>query len=265
MLRDDTIAYWEAWKRAVGTEACMGEAGFLWNLEVGYPQEVIVQITESLGVSVVHGPATALSAEEVNADLYSQLSEQEQDAYAQALYGESAADLQEFNETGAVPEGRDDSFAAGGCLGASWSEVGSIWDLGRTVGPEILELELTLKETQFDEVRADYGDCAAGVGLDGIDGPEDLDQMLLDATEVENPAPPEELDALLALTDEVNVACDSIWATGSREAYAHALSVVRDRHPELFDAQIERYEDALDEITLDKEFLMFLATEAGRA
>lgn len=263
VLRDDTIAYWEAWKRSKITANCMRDAGFTWHLDVGYPQESIARVAESLGVRALSTTVTP-SGEELNATSYEQMDARQQDAYSRALQGESAADMWELSRTGSVPEGRDDTFASGGCLGQAWNEVPGVWSLSREVGPEILDVELEIKESEFGEVRAAYANCAADVGLDGIDGPESIDQVLLDATNADTAVSPVELDSLVALADEVTTECGAIWATGSNEAYAHALSVVRARHGDLFDTHIRNYEAVLPEIRMDVEFLAFLSGEAGR-
>lgn len=50
-LRDDTIAFWEAYKQEVFVKACMENAGFQYLEDALYPGEVVQEIARSLGVA----------------------------------------------------------------------------------------------------------------------------------------------------------------------------------------------------------------------
>lgn len=264
VLRDDTIAYWEAWRRAEHTANCMREAGFTWEPEVLYPQPSIDAIASSLSIPVTLRPL-APSAAAANADAFEQLDPRQQDLYSHALYGESAEEMRDFSESGAAPIGRERSFAQGGCIGEARAAVSSVWDLRREVGPEVLAVELEIKRDGFDAVRADYGACAADLGLNDIDGPEDVDQLLAEATAIETAAQSREFEELLSVTGQVTSECGDIWARGSHEAYARAVSVVRERHPDLFDEHLENYAGLLNDISGDEAFTAHLSAVAGRS
>jgi hypothetical protein len=237
----------------------MRDAGFTWYPEVEYPQETVEAIAKALAVQR-SDKAEVARPDDLNASTYASLKDGEKDRFARLLVGESAKDLEEFNQTGLIPEGKDDSFGLGGCVGVARQRVGSIWDLKNTVGSEILEAEKDIKETQFGKVRDAYAACAADLGLNDVDDPADLDELLFQATSLDTRATEgSELDALVELTDRVSSGCQEIWATGSAEAEAHALSIVRDRHPELFDAQVKRYGNTLAEVSADRSFAAFLA------
>lgn len=145
VLRDDTIALWEAWQRDVVTAACMVEVGFTWMPEVLYPSEDMVRIAEHVGAlapgEVHEPPLTEGVGVDANLATRATLSEGQLDAYYQALVGESAADIR-YLETngGAEPEHRaDGTFAEGGCAGQSLDEVGSLWDVKRHYAEEVLK------------------------------------------------------------------------------------------------------------------------------
>jgi hypothetical protein len=49
-LRDDTIAYWEAFQREQVIADCMAAAGFAYVLDVAFPTEAVVAIAEGQGL-----------------------------------------------------------------------------------------------------------------------------------------------------------------------------------------------------------------------
>lgn len=190
MLRDDAVAYWEAWTRDRATAACMEQAGFTWYPEVAYPEETVVAIAEMLGISRSDEVATRVAgAEGRNRQMYDALKPAARDRYARVLYGESAADLDYVIETGLVPRGRDDSFATGGCTGQSRERVGSIWDLKNVLGPELLDAEKVIKSTQFGDFRDEYEACASALGLNSVTGPDDIDRLLTASSSGDDGAP----------------------------------------------------------------------------
>ena len=251
-LRDDAIGYWEAWKRGTQTSRCMADAGFVWRAEVAYPEEVVTEIARLLDIERTT-PVDSSDIEAQNARAYLALGDAEKNRYSLALLGETSADMSQVSETGLIPDGRGADFAAGGCVGESLTDVGSVWDLERSVGTDLLEAERAFKESSFGGVRERYAACAREQGLEGVDGPDSIDGLLSAASEADLPQ-------ILEKTDKVQAACGDIWAVGSAEAYAAALGSVREKYPDLFDSQEKRYSGALDELAADQEFLRFLAT-----
>lgn len=109
--------------------------------------------------------------------------------------------------------------------------------------------------------------CAAEAGLKGVDGPEDLDAILVSATGTDAEVARTDPDALARIvetTGRVGAECEFIWNGGSAEARARALSLVYERYPKVFEAQVERYSGTLERIAADDEFLSFVATVASR-
>ncbi len=172
LLRDDTIAYWEAWKRGSLTAACMEDAGYTWHLEADFPEDRVSEITTSLGVARV-GADDGTPPNELNAASYAALDSEDRDRYALALWGESAEDIDQLIDTGAAPEGRDDSFAMGGCLGAAKAEIGSVWDLKGQIGPDLAGRESEITDDHFEHKNlvdahiARYADAMAKISADG--------------------------------------------------------------------------------------------------
>lgn len=256
VLRDDMIAYWEAWRRDTKTAECMQAAGFAWQPEALYPREVVEMIATEL---VVRPSAVKRELpEQANARAAQALSSSDLERYDRALYGESAADMAALSATGRAPAGRDGArFGRGGCVGLAEAAVGSVWDLPRAVETEITAQEIAIKDSPaFAEVRAEYASCAAQQGLAHVDGPEDLDQLLVSADASGDPAA---LDEAVQSTDAVDGECQQIWARGSAEARAHAASLVRAAHARQFNAHERRYAHVIEQINEDEQFKEFVA------
>lgn len=75
---------------------------------------------------------------------------------------------------------------------------------------------------------------------------------------------PDALARIVETTGRVGAECEFIWNGGSAEARARALSLVYERYPKVFEAQVERYSGTLERIAADDEFLSFVATVASR-
>jgi hypothetical protein len=140
-LRDETIAYWEAYQREQLTAACMADAGFDYTPAVSFPTRDTVEIAEGLGAqdrAASLGPRGSSSPATRNRDVERALSAGERDRYDQTLLGESAADVAEADRTGEVPAGRRaDEFATGGCVGLSKAAIPSVWDARRQLTADL--------------------------------------------------------------------------------------------------------------------------------
>lgn len=161
LARDDLIAFWEVWRRGQVTAQCMAESGFEWTPEVDYPVEALLGGVDLLGLDLSTASATTGPApQEVNAMTLEGLAPAEKERYYQALHGESQDDMERVELTGELPEGRGDDFAAGGCYGRAMDEIGSIWDLKRTLGAEALTSSMSSLQERypelFEEQRARY-------------------------------------------------------------------------------------------------------------
>lgn len=167
LLRDDTIAYWESWKRDSLTATCMVDAGLTWHVEAAFPEDRVSEIAISLGVAPV-GADDGTPPDELNAASYAALDGEGRDRYALALWGESAEDIDQLLGTGATPEGRDDSFAMGGCVGAGMEAVGSIWDLKRLLeAPGASDAGSDAHKNLLDTQAARYANALEKLSEDG--------------------------------------------------------------------------------------------------
>lgn len=137
LLRDDAIAYWEAYRRGVAVRECMARHGFVWAVEAPYG-DAVIDIAAFLGTALPGATPAAGSTvpepapEELNAAQVASLSGDERDAYYLALYGETAAAIEYLESSGGRgPPGRDaETFATGGCRGEA-DGLPRIWDIPR--------------------------------------------------------------------------------------------------------------------------------------
>lgn len=108
-------------------------------------------------------------------------------------------------------------------------------------------------------MRSEYEACASRLGLKDVTGPDGIDQLLTASTGDDSDSQ-SRVASLLPLVDRVNAECGVIWQRGSEEAAGLAIVVVRERHADLFDAQIDHYQGLLETVLSDKEFLSFIST-----
>jgi hypothetical protein len=141
VLRDETIAYWEAFQREHLIRECMGQAGFDYAPAVAFPTGDLREVAEGLGVQDRVSPFElpgASSPAALNRDYERGLSDRERERYNQTLLGETAAEVAETDRTGVVPEGRRaEEFATGGCFGRAQEAVPSVWDARRDLATEL--------------------------------------------------------------------------------------------------------------------------------
>ena len=134
MLRDDTIANWEAYQRELVVAECMEEAGLSYAPAVAYPTAARRQVAENLPAPEIEpGAPAAESPDEQNRAYEQALSPGERDHYTRTLYGETAADIDAAAVEGAAPDGRGTDFATGGCTGRARAAVPSLWDARRAM------------------------------------------------------------------------------------------------------------------------------------
>ena len=139
VLRDETIAFSEAFQREQLIAECMAEAGFDYAPAVAFPTGDTREVAEVLRVQdrpfVLPEFSSPVAS---NRDYERELSAAERERYNQTLLGESADDVAEADRTGNVPEGRRaEEFATGGCFGRARAAVPSVWDARRELAPEL--------------------------------------------------------------------------------------------------------------------------------
>lgn len=137
-LRDDTIAYYEAWQRDSVVATCMANHGFEWRVEALYPRKGLRAIAEYL--SVVPGKGRdKIAPANWNRNHESSMAAERRNGYLLALYGESAEDIDLWRESeGGVPDGRDpNTFAKRGCSEKGWQKIPGVWALRDELSDEL--------------------------------------------------------------------------------------------------------------------------------
>jgi hypothetical protein len=137
MVRDDTIAYWEAYHRELVVAECMADAGYRYTPAVAYPAGAVRRIAENLPTPDAEADDRAVSPDEANRAYQQALSPEGRDGYFRALYGEAAADIDAAARTGTAPDGRGADFATGGCIATAHDAAPSIWDARRAVASSL--------------------------------------------------------------------------------------------------------------------------------
>ena len=251
-LRDDTYAYWEAFRRERVVEACMADSGFLYAPDVAFPSEAMLAVASGLRVEARQALGLVRPSD-TNRAYDSALSPSERDRYFMALFGESAADIKEANRTGQVPTGRADDFAEGGCTGKAAVNVGSIWDLRRSLATEYAEMHrATFNAPELSSTRDDYRACAAQAGVADIADPAELDRAFADGR-------------VDSSSSALANGCDAIWEAGYRRAEAAGAAQFVRQHQEALRAASERYRNVMSSIRGDAEFLTYLSTQVAFA
>jgi hypothetical protein len=138
MLRDDTIAYWEAYRRELVVAACMNDAGFDHTPDVAFPTEAMQRVAESLAADDPGSSARGRARPAEQNRAYERgLSAGERDRYHRTLHGETAADVDAASRDGVAPDGRGADFATGGCVGEAATAVPSVWGARRALAAEV--------------------------------------------------------------------------------------------------------------------------------
>jgi hypothetical protein len=252
-LRDDAVGFWEAWKRASVVERCMAKAGFTWELDTGYGDGFLARVGEVYQLFAGTTPDSGASA--ANSEAFLKMGRDRQDAYARALWGESGVDMVRVYETGAVPAGSDDSFAMGGCTGKSWAEVGSLWTLRDKYSDEVMGALQEYREASG--VRDEYRRCAESLGVKGVTGPDDIEQLRSDA--YSSGGSPQFAEVVKATARAVSD-CSIIWSNGNIGADTAAVEMVAKRHPAEFEAWNAKYGDVIAQIDADQAFRDFIVS-----
>lgn len=246
--RDDAVAFYEAFQRENLVQACMARTGFDYQVEVAYPDGVVLEVAAYLGVEpsesdVVDASASLADGERArNWANFRSLPTGDRDRYAMALYGESADDLIAVGETGSAPGGGA-NFATGGCYGEAQSAVPGIWTLKRSMA---VDLEAT-RTKAFEMAVNDgaYARCAKSYGLDAR-SPGDVEAALVEAT------------LSLEVGEKILEGCVGVWDDTigvARNTVEEGL--VANRQPE-FDDQRRQYEGILDTIKTDTAFIQYV-------
>jgi hypothetical protein len=251
MLRDDTIAYREAFQREVDVAECMRDAGFDHAPAVAFPTDRVADIATSLGVRTHRAPIASESPASRNRTYAEGLSPGDRERYFQTLLGESAADVAEAELTGEIPHGRGPDFATGGCLGAAAEAIPTIWDRGSALRQQLDED--TAASPELGAARSEYRRCAARAGDITASDPGDARRVAL--------ADESETDGVM----EVLATCEPSWAIGYDRAATATATRFADEHADELSAIEHQYDTVLDDIRQDDGFLTYLSEQAALA
>jgi hypothetical protein len=250
-LRDDTIAYREAFQREVDVAECMSDAGFDYAPAVAFPTDRVVEIATHLGVPANGAPVASETPTGRNRAYADSLSTGDRERYFQTLLGESAADVAEAEATGEIPHGRGPDFATRGCRGAAAEAIPTIWDRQRPLRQQLDEDIAASPE--LGAARSQYRRCAEGAGDIAASDPGDARRVAL--------ADSSETDAAM----EVLTACEPGWAIGYDRAATSTATRFADEHADELSAIERHYDTALDDIRQDDGFLTYLSEQAAPA
>ncbi|MFD9946807.1 hypothetical protein ACFWYW_00100 [Nonomuraea sp. NPDC059023] len=252
-LRDDTIAYWEAYQQEAIIAACMSRAGFTYWRDTSFPEAETVKIASGLNAPQ---PRTVTKEQQVpaterNSTYEEQLAPQERDRYTRSRYGESAAEISDYRRTGAFPKGRGPDFAARGCVGQAKAAVPSIWDTKRQLEDERQVMRKEISASALNAVKSDYAACAQRVGGITAQSPAEVDAHAIQGA------------AQQQTGARVFGACNEIWARGYRAAEPVAAQRFIDRNAAVLTSAQQRYDGVIAKISQDRTFLQFLGEQAA--
>ena len=249
VLRDDAIAYWEAWKRDLEVQECMSAQGFVWEPEAAYPPEVADDVARYLGVAPLRSGSrdTAVVRNDRRATA---LGAAVRNRYFRTLLGESAAAIDFLEKSGGqLPPGESAAgFATGGCRGKADAAVGSVWDLRRDLSDDMASLlDEARSAPDFVDAQDEYQRCVQRHGLAGVRSPADVDRALEEGD-----------DRALAAAES----CSTIWLKADEEASARAANALLQAHPVALERQRNTYARAVDQMREDSDFLRSVAANA---
>jgi len=249
VLRDDTIAYWEAFRRQVDVAACMSGAGFEYAPAVAFPADRVADIAAGLGVGP--RPPAAGSPDGRNRSYAQRLSPGDRERYFQTLLAESAADVAESDRTGEIPSGRGPDFATGGCLGAARTANPNVWDRQRLLRQRFDQDVAASPELRA--ARSHYGQCAKANGGIVASDPGDARQVAQADT------------AKAAAVKEVLADCEAGWTAGYDGAATTTAERFADRHAKELAAIARHYDRTLTDLRGDAQFLAYVGEQAAFA
>jgi hypothetical protein len=249
ILRDDTIAYREAFQREDKVASCMSDAGFDYAPAVAFPADRVADIAADLGVGANRAPVASASPTSRNRTYAQALSTDDRERYYQRLLGESAADVAEAELTGEIPHGRGPDFATGGCLAAAEAAIQTIWDRQRPLR-EQLDAD-TASSPELQSARSQYRQCAEAAGHIAASDPGDARRVALADNSKAN------------AVEDVLTDCEPGWATGYDHAATSTASRFADKHLDELSAIKRHYDSALDDIRQDEGFLAYLGEQTA--
>lgn len=246
--RDDTIAYWEAFRREQLAQKCMATKGFNTGIRVQFPPEAVLAVAKRLGVK----PSNKPLPEAGNDTLVDSLDPIDADRFYEALVGETLADIRSFETSGgAVPEGLDaGGFAQGGCKGEARNALPGIWSVPRQFQKELANDRASVAV----QAGPPYRECVFASAGEVASNPGDVESLL-----VSSQADSGRSERLTRALE----ACSATWRTAYSSADKGLAKEFIARHPDDLGAVRAQYADTLSSIASDDVFLSHLARAAG--
>jgi hypothetical protein len=251
-IRDDTVAYWEAFRREQLVELCMQSSGFEYSPAVAYPTHAMVAVASHLGVAPerIGPPTVAANPSEQNRSYKAGLSPERLDQYTQALVAESAADLEQADRTGMVPAGRGEEFASGGCVGKAQSAVPSVWRLRQRLSDSYDAMRRSVSTSS--DLRNSFQDCVQGSKLTASN-PGELEAIVAEGGSAAKSAQ-SALDS-----------CIGVWDEAYRRSEIPASKRFIEDHRQELSLLQHQYRGVEARISKDQEFQRYLASEVAFA
>lgn len=256
-MRDDTIAYWEAYERELLVRSCMADAGFSYQPVVEFPGDTTVHVADNLGVAEERSVTPAMSPRDRNRAYEAGLSHAGRDRWYRTLLGERAADIDEANRDGRIPAHRGPDFATGGCFGDAQAAIPGIWQQPRRLEPEFERMRQEIAaDPAIERAKQEYATCSERAGGIRLLGPGALDEFVAEAE-----AAGQKID--YAELELIDARCMPAWVAGYRQAEIRAAERFAERNSALLDGQAQRYADVLEEIASDEAFRAYIADHAA--
>lgn len=251
VIRDDTIAYWEAFNREQNIGACMKRSGFSYLADVAFPSQAMQAVAESMGIapdtSIQSASRAYLDPRLRNRDYVKTLSDGEQDKYYQTLYGENAQDIEMYSQTGVVASGTTKEFATSGCYGSTTKSQSSIWDGKRALADELQAMRIQI--THSEDLKQTFSTCTQSIGGLTAASPAVIEDRI-------------DYGGLSVETGEkILMKCGSEWENGYRMAWDTAMKDIIAQNPKIFAQIKQKYSGAISEIQENQEFRSYITRQ----
>lgn len=241
VLRDDTLAFYEAYRRDLPVQQCMAARNFSWTVEAPYPQEAIGAIAAELAVSDGAPPVEPGSG---NRTALENLAASAGEEYFVALYGAPESVVKE-----ALQEGLDLTAIPGAsesCLGKR-RNAPSIWELPAELEPALMRSRDAFRGTsEHQAFLDDAAACAADFGL-----PEVVDEASADEAYARG------VDA--HKVEELEVQCKEGWELRLAAERRYVSELVWQEHADELTRQQQTYQELHRQLRQDEDFLEYLA------
>lgn len=255
--RDNAIALYEAYQRELHISTCMTASGFTYTPEIAFPEQVAIDVVNNLqfrssGIQLSKDAVLAGAASSPNAAYADSIDPDRRDNYYTSLYGISKTALDNYTSTGMLPEGAEEDYARGGCVGSAKASIPGLWALRRQVMPALQKDISKLSESQgMADTRSTFSECTKKYKI-AANSMAQLENEIVGGTS----------GAAEALRD-----CESIWIEGMSLARSKLEnSFAKAAYADDFKRQKLQYENIMQTIANDSSFIAYIipATDEAR-